>query len=394
VEILDVLETYRADEATVSRLFGREGLGMHHRGEPTPQYLARLREAADFVADIYTGRKPAYLFREAMTTSDFPLLFGDILDRQLLGNYNETPITWPQYVKRATVRDFRQVQRHTIDGAETILEPVAELTEYPEAALTEGRYRYSVNKYGRRMPFSWETMINDDMDALKDVPERFGRAARRSEEKFATGLFVASTGPDATFFSNTNKNLVNVANGAATNNPALSIAALQEAMIVLSKMVDSGGDPIAIEMITLVVPPALQIVAENILNATELWLNEVGGVANQQVHTVNWMRQRTTLAVNYYLPIINTTSGNTAWYLFASTATSRPALELGFLRGHEEPEVFMKSPNAIRVGGGGLVDPMNGDFDTDAIEYKIRHVFGGTQIDPKAAVASKGTGAV
>jgi hypothetical protein len=31
-------------------------------------------------------------------------------------------------------------------------------------------------------------------------------------------------------------------------------------------------------------------------------------------------------------------------------------------------------------------------FENDTIDYKVRHVFGGTRVDPKMAVASTGTG--
>jgi hypothetical protein len=64
-------------------------------------------------------------------------------------------------------------------------------------------------------------------------------------------------------------------------------------------------------------------------------------------------------------------------------------MEIGFLTGHETPELFQKSPNAMRVGGGA-VSPEDGDYDTDATEWKIRHVFGGTLMDPKSGVASPG----
>ena len=62
---------------------------------------------------------------------------------------------------------------------------------------------------------------------------------------------------------------------------------------------------------------------------------------------------------------------------------------MGFLRGHEQPETFVKAPNSTRVGGGGEDDF---DFDTDATDYKVRHIFGGGQTDPVPTVASKGTG--
>jgi hypothetical protein len=51
----------------------------------------------------------------------------------------------------------------------------------------------------------------------------------------------------------------------------------------------------------------------------------------------------------------------------------------------------MKSPNAVRVGGGP-VSPLSGDFDTDAVEYRVRHVTGVTLVDQKATVASNGSG--
>jgi hypothetical protein len=104
------------------------------------------------------------------------------------------------------------------------------------------------------------------------------------------------------------------------------------------------------------------------------------------------MANKVKLVINPWLPLISTTNGNTSWYLFADPNVGRPAIEVGFLIGHETPELFMKSPNATRVGGG-LIDPTEGDFDTDAVEWKERHVFGGTLMDPKSGVASNGTGA-
>lgn len=395
-EFLDTIESIRAEEASVGRLFNRDdGTGVRTgRRNVSPRYTELLTEAAELIADVLEGRRPAYHLQEAMTTSDFPNLFGDIIDRTLLGAYRETPQTYREYLKIAQVRDFRTVKRFKVDGGEAVLTKVREQTEYPEASLADGVYSYAVEKYGRRMPFSWEAMINDDLDALNDTPTRFGRAARRTEEKFATGLFVGASGPNGTFYSNANKNLINTTQGAATNNPALSIAGLQDALIVLSKMVDADGEPIAVDMVHLVVPPALMVQAMSILNATEIWTTSPldGGATSREIHGANWMKNMFTLHVNSYIPIIaSSANGNTSWFMFADPNTGRPAAEIGFLRGHEEPEVFMKSPNAVRVGGGDA-NPADGDFDTDTVEYKVRHVIGGTLEDPKASVASNGSG--
>lgn len=383
MEMLETIDRIRAEEASLGKLFGGEGHGVRTNRPGTAQYMQSLAEAAKFIEQVFSGQRPMHHLREVMTTSDFPQLFGDVIDRMLLGNYLETPATYRNYMKVASVPDFRTVKRFAIDGAESVLSVVPQNTEYPAASLADSQYTYAVEKRGRRIPFSWETIINDDLGAFKDMVERMGRAARRSEEKFATDLFVNSTGPDPTFFSAGNDNII-------TGNPALSIAGLQTGFTTFAGQVDSEGEPIFVEGIHLVVPPALEVPAMNILNALELRpATTGGGTAAMSLVVANWVKARITLHVNYYLPIVNTTSGDTAWYLFADPSKGRPAAEVGFLRGHEAPEVFIKSPNASRAGGGGE-DPMNGDFDTDSIQYKLRHVFGGTLLDPKAAAASTG----
>jgi hypothetical protein len=382
-ELLELLETFRAEQASVERLFGGEGLRAR-RGQGGAVYLNRLAEATKFLSDVLTGKRPAHQLREAMTTSDFPNLFGDVLDRQLLANYREYPTSYPAFVNVGTVSDFRTKKLFTLDGAEGVLQEVAEKTEYPAGVVDDSGYSYSVKKFGRRLHFSWETMINDDLEAFRRSPERLARAARRSEQRFVTTLYVDANGPHASFYTIGNANIV-------TGNPALSISALQTAMTQLAARVDTDSEPIFIESVVLVVPPALEITARNILNAVQLELVEVGGTSNQKLIAQNWMRDRLTLVVDPYIPVIASSSnGNTSWFLFTSPSGDRPALEIGFLRGHEEPEIFMKMPNQTRIGGGGA--PVMEDFDTDGIQYKVRHVFGGSTIDPKMTMGSQGDG--
>jgi len=397
MEFLDVIDTIQAEEASVQRLFAGEGARVRngHRG---PDYARRLTETAKFVAEIYEGRRPLYHLREALGTADFPLLFGDVIDRQLLARYAETQPTYTKYCKvDRTIPDFRTVKRFAIDGSEAVLPAVGQLEEYPESKLSDTVYSYTVGKFGRKVPLMWESIINDDLGAFRDLPDRLARAARRSEEKFATQLFVDANGPHASFYTVGNANKINPTNAGGNFtvvNPALSITGLQEGFAVLANQKDVDGEPIEIDAVHLVVPPALEVVALNILHATELWIvgDGGGGTANQQVHVANWMRNRLTLSVNYYIPLVATTNGNTSWFLIADPASGRPALEMGFLRGHDTPEIFMKEANSIRVGGGSI-DPSQGDFEADAVTYKIRHVFGGAREDFRVTAASNGANA-
>ncbi len=400
---LGTVDTYigGTDAAATDAIYAPEGFNLSGRSrargrQRNETYQRRLGAFMGLYQRVVEGdRRAALAFQEAMSTSDFSALFGDIIDRQVLAAYQTRPVQWPAMAKRGRVRDFRSVKRYTLDGGEATLNKVKELAPYQVRDVATGSYDYAVAKYGDQIAISWETVINDDLDALSDLPVRLGNAARRTEERFAAALFTGSGGPNGTFFATGNRNIINstVIGSTVTPNPALTIQGLQQAMQVMGQQKDVDGGPIYVEGVVLVVPPALEVAANNIVNATEIVAATGGGdgTGNDQLRVANWMRNRVTVAVNPWLPIINTTSGNTAWYLFAAPNVGRPAMEIGFLMGHETPELWVKSPNAVRVGGGA-VDPLEGDFEHDAIQYRVRHVLGGTLMDPKSGVASTGLG--
>ena len=227
--------------------------------------------------------------------------------------------------------------------------------------------------------------MNDDLDQFTSIPDRLGRGGARTVSKFATGLYVDASGPHASLYTADNSNKV-------TSNPVLSITALGTAWSILRSMVDSDGEPIMVEQAFLVVPPALEVTARNILNAVQVWATVQGGATGQQVNYENWIGGTLNLIVDPYIPIVaSTANGSTSWFLFADPNVSRPALEVGFINGFNEPQLYQKIANTMRVGGGGP-DEMAGDFSTMSTEYKGVVAFGGSRLDPKATVASNGSG--
>lgn len=323
--------------------------------------------------------------QEAMTTSDFPLLTGDVLDRMLLGRYREFPSPWRQFMRvNNNLRDFRDVRRIAADGLESPWSVVEEQEEISYGAMGESGYLYAPKKYARGARISFENLMNDDLGAFESIPDRLGRGGARTVARFATGLYVDANGPHASLYTGGNGNII-------TSNPPLSVAGLQAGFTQLRGMKDTEGEPIMVESVVLVVPTALEVTARNILNTVLLDINEVGGTTNQRARVDNWMVAGMSLSVDpYYDTIAASSNGNTSWHLFAAPSVGRPALEVGFLRGFGEPQLYQKLANTARVGGG--IDQMAGDFATMAQEYKGVIAFGGTRLDPRATVASNGSG--
>jgi hypothetical protein len=227
-------------------------------------------------------------------------------------------------------------------------------------------------------------LIQDDLNAFSGRTQAMAVGARRSEQYLATTMMCDVNGPHATFFSSGHKNLTT---------GALTIKTLQAGFKLLAAQVDADGQPIVIDAVNLVVTPNDEVTARNILNATSIRVNAAsgGGDADQFLYTENWMKGRVTLQVEPYIPYVASSCATNPWFLIANPndLSQRPAFVFAFLRGRRQPQLFVKDPDAMMLGGGDS-GPTEGDFDNDDINYKIRHIFGATQADSKFAVASAG----
>jgi hypothetical protein len=409
VPITQNLQPFTGDLGTDG--FSRVGLQFRK----SPAYQARVAEAARLIVDVRLGRQdPVFLreainpsnevlwralcqqypglFREAMTTSDFTALTADVLDRMLLGNWQTLTADWRRIVKVAPLRDFRTVDRRYVDGGEGLFSVVPEETTHERRAISDGKYSYAPSKYAAGFKLSWEAIINDDLGIFNDLPQRLANGANHTVWKFITELHVGTTGPHASLYTSGNENIINTTNGAASTNPALSIAGLQDAITVLmgqKTAVDSI--PIVVNGITLEIPETLYVTAQNLKNQILTDITVVGGVTGQTVRVGNWLAPQFTIVVNPWIPVVASSSnGATSWFVFADPNVGRPALEMGFLRGFENPALYQKAGNTMRVGGG--IDQGVGDFDTMSTEYKAMVVFGGSRMDGKGTVASNGSG--
>jgi len=154
------------------------------------------------------------------------------------------------------------------------------------------------------------------------------------------------------------------------------------------------GEPIVLDQVHLVVPPALQVRAESILQATLFRMTTTAGGNASEMETRNWLQNRLQVHVDPYIPYVATgPERNSSWFLFADPNSGRAFAEIGFLRGYETPALYERVPNARRVGGGG--EAME-SFEDDSVAWRIRHVLGGGTLlntgGAKATAASDGSG--
>jgi hypothetical protein len=354
---------------------------------------AQLAGAVDLIRNAagLPAHRHEYLLKEAITTSDFPYLFGTVIEHEMLARYRFAAAPFKPYTKVSTLLNFNIHQRHMLDGLTGRLPIVGEKGEYLVSPKPIHSRRYiQLIKKGMQFDISWESLINDGLGAFSDVAQRYADAAANTEYFDVTSLYSSAAGRNVLLYGAP----IVAPDGSNVTNVGvlpLTIANLETTIELMARQTDALGNPLGIRALHLVVPPGLEFTARQILtSATKMWVNDQV-LAAVPMPTNNVVAQiGLQMHINPWLPVVDATGNdNGTWYLFADT-THGYAIEFAYLRGHETPEICMKSSDKV-TPAGALLSPFSGDFATDNVFYRVRTVTGGTQLDPRLTYAQVNT---
>ncbi|ACD15589.1 prohead protease/major capsid protein fusion protein [Paraburkholderia phytofirmans] len=278
------------------------------------------------------------------TTSDLPIVFGNVINRTLRDAYSAAPRSFTSWARQGTLTDFRPATRVMVDGA-LKLEKVNESGEYKYGKLVDGGEVIQLGSYGKIINFTRQMIINDDLSALQRVPTYFGRSAANLESDVVYG---ALTGNAA---MSDGKSLFHAQHGNLGAGGAISIDTLSAGRTAMRTQKSPGdGTPLNGAPKFLLVPAALET------TAGQMTSNQyVPNQANQQ----NPFYSTLTPVVEPRLDAISTTS----WYLAADPAAI-DTIEYCYLEGEQ-----------------GLYTEQDLDFDVDGLKVKARLDFAAKAID-------------
>lgn len=287
------------------------------------------------------------------TTGSFANILLDAANKTLLAAYEEAQFTWNLWARQApSVEDFKNINRMRFSESPDP-EMVPEKADYKEKAMSDSKETYKVEKYGALFTVSWETVVNDDLDAISRVPAMHGNACRRkvNKEVYAALTANAAMGDGVTLFNSAHSNL-----SGSNGNP--TVTNLNTAFAAMMKQTGLTSDAI-INVIPrfLIVPVALSATAEELVSSISYnAANNNEGVRN--IYGPGGSRPLTVIAE----PQLDAAS-TTAWYL-AADPSQIDTVEVTFLQGEEAPV---------------LEDEW--EFNNDTYKYKVRQTFGVKPID-------------
>lgn len=297
------------------------------------------------LADCDQGRLRESLgrFAESVTSSTFAAALGDSLTRRMQVVFTGLADlqAWRRVATWGPVNDFRTQERVRIGGYGN-LPAVAQGAPY--AALTspgDEKATYAVSKRGGLEDVTLEAIKNDDVQALRRIPTELALAAANTLFEFVMDFF--RTNPTIydtlALYHATHNNLFTA---------ALSSAQFSAHRLAMLKQTRAGSAKrMAVAPKQILVPYELQEVAFDLFQRS----------TNNDKTFVQSINPE-IIPVSYWT--------DTNDWVTVADPTVAPCIEIGFLDGKEDPELFVQDmPNV-----GSM-------FSNDKLTYKIRHIYGG-----------------
>ncbi|MCL5779193.1 HK97 family phage prohead protease [Limibaculum sp. FT325] len=290
------------------------------------------------------------------STSDFPAILANVANKTLRDAYASTPRTFTAWARRATIADFKPVQRTQLGGAPD-LHKVLESGEFTYGTIGEVKEVYALATYGRIVGITRQTLINDDLDAFTRIPAAFGASAADLESDIVYAILKQNPAMgDGTA-------LFDAAHGNVGTASAITEAALAEAYRLFGKQRGIEERLVSILPRFLLVPPGRRSVEAR---------KQVTATTPGSTAEVNTFAGRLDVVEE---PRLIPETGEDPWFLAADPARI-DTIEYAYLEGQQGVHT------ETRMG-----------FEVDGIEIKARHDFASKAIDWRGLYRNAGAAA-
>ena len=272
-----------------------------------------------------------------------------VANKFILSGYGTVEQTWRKIARVRPVVDFKA---HT--GVRMIMANLLQALgpggEIKHGSISDETRSVQADTKALMLGITRKDIVNDDLGALTELPQRLGYAAART---FNTDFWAVFAAAVAANFE---------AGGTKKNQTTgvLSLTSLAAAELLFLNQTDADGNPIGGEVTTLLCSPTVSAKAREIFASTNL----VGGTSKDTA--VNIYAGRFEPAVSRYLAAA-------PWYLVANPM-GMPLMEAAFLNGREEP----------------FVETADADFNTLGIQMRCWYDYGSAFAEYRAAVRSTG----
>lgn len=303
-----------------------------------------------------TAREVASKVFATHSTSDFPALLANTAGKALLRGYDVFPRTWDRWCATRPVSDFKQVTNLQM-GTFSSLAVIPEGGEYTGGTIGEDSSTNQARTKGKKIAFTRQMLINDDLGAFVGFAQKMGTAAARTVNADAYSVINtnAALGDSIALFHASHSNL-------AGSGAVIGTGTISAAKAAMRKQKDSDDNEfLNIMPKYLLVPVAIEDTALEFITSTTKPTATASGVTNIHRNSLEVISD----------PTLDATSA-TAWYTVADPSIVE-LVQAVFLDGQQTP----------------FIDEQV-NFQTDALEMKVRLDYGFAAVDYRAGYKNAG----
>jgi hypothetical protein len=311
------------------------------------------------VGEILASAFPAV--RAAGQSISLPGILSNVANKFLLMGFMGVDQKWRRFAKVGRVSDFKTTTRYRLLDS-MVFEKIGPNGKIKLGELSEESFTNKVDTYAKMFAVDRPTIINDDLGAMTDVPQRLGRGAGVALQR----TFWAEFMDNSTFFADPSAHYLK---GSTTN---LSSAGLAAALKKWRDKVDNDSNPLGYEPKILLVGATNEVTAKELLASTNY--NTGGSSSNDKVPNKNIWAGAYDLVVSEFLENTNYTGNSTtAYYLFCDPMECA-TIEVVFLDGVETP----------------TIEQSESEFDTLGAQFRGYLDFGVNLQDARGGLKVKG----
>jgi hypothetical protein len=290
----------------------------------------------------------------AHTTSDFPLLLGNVLNKQLLPMYESAQATFRLIASPREFKDFRPA-RFLRAGDFPLPLALGEASEIKHGTMGENEELVSLLTFARIFGISRVALVNDDLGAFVTLAQSAAtRVSDFHNATFFSTCITAAAGLGPTLLEGSVA-VYNAAHGNLTTGGALDVAKIGSGRALMMNQTSIDGLKLNAAPKFLLVSPASLTLAEQL----------VATIAPAQASDANPFANKLT-------PIGDANLSGTRFYLLA------------------DPSRLAQYIYGSLAGEGPLRVEVRTDFATEGLQVKVVTDFGCGAIEYRAGVSGAG----
>ncbi len=342
-------------DAMVDGLALRVGAKIEKPVEGSEQYrnMSLTEVASDLLGSDARGLSKHEIAKRSLVTGDFPLLLQSVGSRVLTSEFEAQTASYKAWMKMVDVPDFRTMSELTTSFGGGRLDKIKERADLKKLGGTEQEETWKIETFGNSFELSREMLINDDLGNFTNLVGTFARMAQTTANGIAYDI-LQNEGDYASYKMADGSGMW-IAGRNNTTTTALSSEAISACKLKMSKHLSvDGKTPLNIQPKYLIIPPALEVVAREILGASSKI-----GADNTMIQNVH---------LNAYEIVVDPEiSSDTAWYMLADYRT----FKMGFLAGTGRSPVIEQTHSSVSGS------EFEGVFDIGVMLEDYRGIFRG-----------------